>query len=175
MALYVLRSRLDEVLQLHDALMATHCFGIWDLPGLLRFRYNSERIQTIAPPVVEDYVDTACSGSPRLMGLVDGLHRCFAARESGLTRARAIVASDVPYPLVPLPVNWADVRTYVDRDPPPSSLKRRFRYQTLADFPLESYETSTTVTEDNFQYFFYRDVEVLGSKGRRDFGEFKSA
>lgn len=174
MALYVLRSRLEEVLELHDALMVAYCLGIWDLPGLLEFRYNSKDVQRIAPPIVEDYVETAWPNNPRLMGLMDGLHRCAAARNVGLSRARVIVASDVPFPLVPLPADWAEIRTYEDRNPPPSHMKRRFRYQALTDFPFESYQTSTAVTNDNFQYFFYRDLGALGSKGKRDFREFES-
>lgn len=174
MALYVLRSRLEEVLELHDALMVTYCLGIWDLPGLLEFRYNSEEVQRLAPPVVEEYVETAWPGNPRLMGLVDGLHRCIAARDAGLSRVRAVVASDVPYPLMPLPVHWDEVRTYDDYNPPPDHMKRRFRYQALTDFPFGSYQTSIPVTEDNFQYFFYRDWSALGSRGKRDFREFES-
>lgn len=174
MALYVLRGRLEEVLELHDVMMVTYCLGIWDVPGLLEFRYNSEEVQRLAPPVVEEYVETAWPGNPRLMGLVDGLHRCIAARNVGLSRVRAVVASDVPYPLVPLPVHWRDIRTYDDCNPPPSCMKRYFRYQALPDFPFELYPTSIPVTEDNFQYFFYRDWSVLGSRGRRDFREFES-
>lgn len=172
LALYVLRNRLEDVLELHDALMVTYCVGIWDLPGLLEFRYNSEEVQRIAPPIVEKYVETAYPGNPQLMGLVDGLHRCTAARNAGLSGVRAVVTSDVPYPLVPLPVNWAEIRTYEDHNLPPSHMKRRFRYQALTDFPFDSYETLTNVTDDNVQYFFYRDLSVLGSKGKRDFREF---
>ena len=118
MALYILRKRVEEVLELHDALMVAYALGIWDLPGLLRFRYNSDDLQWIAPPLVEDYVETTWLGAPRIQGLVDGLHRCTAAREIGLQQVYAIVAANVPYPLVPLPVHWADVMKYEDRDPP---------------------------------------------------------
>lgn len=128
MALYVLRSRLEEVLELHDALMVTYCLGIWDLPGLLKFRYNSEEVQRLAPPIVEEYIETAWPGKPQLMGLVDGLHRCVAARGAGLSRVSAVVVSDVPYPLVPLPVHWDEIRTYDDYNRPPRYMKRRFRY-----------------------------------------------
>ncbi len=93
MALYILRKRVDEVIELHDALMVAYALGIWDLPGLLRFRYNSDDLQWIAPPLVEDYVETMWPGTPRILGLVDGLHRCTAAREIGLQQVHAIVAA----------------------------------------------------------------------------------
>jgi HD superfamily phosphodiesterase len=174
MALYTMRNRLEEVLELHDALMVTYCLGIWDLPGLLEFRYNSAEIQRIAPPIVEEYTEAGRPGNTPLRGLMDGLHRCSTARAMGLSKVRAIVASDVPYPLMPLPVDWAEIQTYEDRHPPPTSLKRRFRYQSLSDFPFNAYQTSVAVTQDNFQYFFYRDLSPLGSKGKRDFREFES-
>jgi hypothetical protein len=174
MALYVMRNRLEEVLELHDALMVTYCLGIWDLPGLLEFRYNSAEVQIISPPIVEKYVETAHPDNPHLMGLLDGLHRCSVARDTRLSRVRAIVASDVPFPLVPLPVDWEEIRTYENHNPPARHMKRRFRYQALADFPFESCLTSTAVTEDNFQYFFYRDSSLLGSTGKRNFNEFET-
>lgn len=146
MSLYVMRSRLEEVLELHDAMMMTYCFGIWDLSGLLEFRYNSPEVQRIGPPIVEDYVELAHPGNPRLMGLLDGLHRCCAARKAGLSSVRAVVASGVPFPLVPLPVDWKEIRTYESHNPPPRHFKRRYRYQALIDFPFESYQTSTPVT-----------------------------
>lgn len=172
MALYVLRNRLEEVLELHDALMATYCLSIWDIPGLLEFRYNSEEVQRLAPPIIENYVEPLWPHSPQILGLVDGLHRCSTARTVGLSKVRAIVAANVPYPLVPLPADWRDIRVYEDHDPPPNEKKRHYRYTTLAEFPFDRYQTSVPVTEDNFQYFFYRDWRALGSRGKRDFHEF---
>lgn len=174
MALYVLKNRQDEVLELHDALMVNYGLGIWDLSGLLEFRYNSEDVQTIAPLMVEEYVEKDWPGSSQVMGLVDGLHRCMVARSTGLTKVNAVIASDVPFPLVPLPVAWADVHTYDSKVPPEEHMKRRFRYQTLGDFPVSLCRTSVPITESNFRYFFYRDLGVLGSRGKRDFREFES-
>lgn len=164
LALYVLENRLDEVLELHDALMVQYCFGLWDLPGWMEFRYNSPRRQVIAPPLVEEYVeDKAFSRRRSVAALVDGLHRCMAARRRGLGRIRAIVASGVPYPLVPLPVQWPKVKVVRKRD---------YRYNSLDEFPDVSGLSDVKITDDNFRYFFYRDLGRLGSLGERTFREF---
>ncbi len=63
---------------------------------------------------------------------------------------------------------------YETDDPPTRDLKRRYRYRSLVDFPIDTYPVSVPVTEENFQYFFYRDLGALGSKGKRDFHEFES-
>lgn len=172
MALYVLRSRLEEVLELHDALMIAYCVGIWDLPGMLEFRYNSEEVQRLAPPIVEDYVETEWPDKPRILGLIDGLHRCVAARNAGLSAVRTVVARDVPYPLVPLPADWKQVQVYEGHKPPLEEQKRHYRYTSLSEFPFELCQTSNPVTAENYQYFFYRDWNAVGSRGKRDFREF---
>jgi hypothetical protein len=133
MALYVISHRVEECIELFDALMVKYALGLWDLPGLLEFKYNSAETQRIAPPLIERYNETAgFNGHNHLLGLVDGLHRCTAARNCGNERIRAIVASNVPYPLVPLPVGGESVRQY--DSPPPTALKRKYRFPTLKDF-----------------------------------------
>lgn len=164
LALYVLENRLDEVLELHDALMVQYCFGLWDLPGWMEFRYNAPERQMIAPPLVEEYVEKEAFSSPRpVAGLVDGLHRCMAVRRGGLGRIRAIVASGVPYPLVPLPAEWRKVKVV---------RKRNYRYNSLEEFPDVSELSKVEINEENFRYFFYRDLSRLGSRGERTFREF---
>lgn len=168
LALYVLENRLEEVLELHDALMVQYCFGLWDLPGWMEFRYNSPRHQVIAPPLVEEYVeDKAFSRRRSVAGLVDGLHRCMVVRLSGPGRIRAIVASAVPYPLVPLPARWRKVKLVRKRDYRYNSLE-----EFLEDFPDVSALSQVKIDEENFRYFFYRDLSRLGSVGERTFREF---
>ena len=168
LALYVLGRRIDEVLELHDALMTQCCLGLWDMPGSVEFRYKSDKIQVIAPPVVEEYVeDKGQFRGERIRGLVDGLHRCFAARDHGVRRARALLVSGMQHPLVPVAVAWEDVRIVY---------KRRYRYdsrQHFLDQCADTYNISDSqATEDNYQYFFYRDLSALGSRGERTFREF---
>lgn len=173
MALYVIRHRVTECLELFDAFMIKYALGLWDLPGLLEFKYNSAATQRIAPPLIESYFETAGSnGQNHILGLVDGLHRCTAARNTGNDRIRAMVVSNVSYPLVPLPVEWESVRQY--DSPPPTALKRRYRYPTLSDFPEFNYIKAKPTTDEDARYFFYRDLSNLGSKGKRHFDEFES-
>jgi len=164
LALYVLENRLDEVLELHDALMVQYCCGLWDLPGWMQFRYNAPERQAIAPPLVEEYTEAKAFAHPRrVAGLVDGLHRCKAARRTGVRQIRVLVASDVPYPLVPLPATWPDVQVV---------RKRNYRYNSLEEFPDISELSKVEINEENFRYFFYRDLGKLGSLGERTFREF---
>jgi len=168
LALYVIRRRLGEVLELHDALMTQHCLGLWDMPGCVELRYKSDAIQVIAPPVVEEYVeDKGQFRGERIRGLVDGLHRCFSARESGVRRARALLVSGIQHPLVPVAVDWGDVSIFD---------KRRYRYESRQQFLDEcadAYSISDSqAAEDDYQYFFYRDLRALGSRGERTFRGF---
>jgi hypothetical protein len=172
MALYVINHRVDECIELFDALMVKYALGLWDLPGLLEFKYNSAETQRIAPPLVESYFEsTGSNGHKHILGLVDGLHRCTAARNCGNDWIRAIVASNVPYPLVPMPVEWESVRQY--DSPPPTALKRRYRFPTLKNFPEFNYIKTKPTTDEDARYFFYRDLSNLGSKGKRHFDEFE--
>lgn len=165
MALYVLNNRLDEVQALHDALMVQYCFGLWDLPGWIEFQYNSSDTQIIAPPIVEEYTEDMAFDTPtRIAGLVDGLHRCMAARRMGVERLWVLVASGVRYPLVPLPATWPEVQVL---------RKRRYRYRSLEEFPDVSEYSDVEVNERNFQYFFFRDLRELGSRGERTAHEFE--
>lgn len=169
LSLYVLEGRLDKTLELHDAFMVTYSLNLWALPGLIEFTYNSPEVQKLAPPLVERYVETSYPVHTVVYGLVDGLHRCHVARSLGLPRMRVLVASDVPHPLVALPATWSEVR--VCQEPPHP--KRRYRFQSLDDFARAWFQTSVEVDENNFQYFLFRDLRALGSRGRRSFDEFE--
>ena len=87
----------------------------------------------------------------------------MVARRSGADHIQAVVASGVRYPLLPLPATWDEVHVLC---------KRRFRFDSLEDFPDVSSLSSVEVGEDNYRYFFYRDMQTLGSRGKRDFHEY---
>jgi len=166
MALYVLRNRLEEILELHDAMLVSLGMSLFDLPGLLDFRYNSSEVQTIAPPLVEEYFEERYSDTPsKIRGLVDGLHRVYTAKRLGMRRIRVILISEVRYPLVPVPVEWEDITIY--NFPPPTELKRVFRFGKYEDFPVEQFPQIQNVDRTNFQYYFFRDLKLLGSLGKR--------
>lgn len=166
MALYVMKSRLDENRELYDAMMAKYSLGLWDLPGLLQFKYCSDGIQSIAPPVVESYVETAYPGEPtRVLGILDGLHRCTLARDSGMQSVKVVCVSDVPYPPLPISVDWDAIRQY-DKTPP-TDKRRVFRYPTLRHFPRFSYAVQRPRTDEEARYYFYRELDSIGSTGQR--------
>ena len=110
MALYTMKRRLEENLELYDALMITYALNLWDLPGLLKFRYNSPEEQVISPPLIEVYRER--EKTEYIFGLVDGLHRCIVAHDLGYKRIRTIVVSNVQYPLVPLPTGWNEIKVF---------------------------------------------------------------
>jgi hypothetical protein len=78
---------------------------------------------------------------------------------------------EVKIPLVTLPVTWDEVRRYSVAHPPAPDQKRRYRYTRRADFPDTLAGLNAQVTENNYQYFFYRDLATLGSAGVRHFSE----
>jgi len=164
LALYVVESRLREVLELHDVLMSEYCVGLWDLPGLLEYSYNSPQEQLLAPPVVERYTETALPGHPLVNGLMDGLHRCWQASRLGLTGVRGIVVTGVPYPPLPLPTSWDDVQCV--EAPPEKGKRRKLRYRRIQDYAAD-FKTETEITRDNVAYFLYRDLSPIGSRGPR--------
>ncbi len=172
MALYVMKKRLDETIELYDAMMVTYGLSLFDLAGLLTFCYNDLDRQTIGPPLLERYHESHPRAIQKgnVIGLVDGLHRCYSARRLGFKQVRAVGISSVSYPLVPLPARWDLVQVY-DQPPPPDQ-KRYYRYQKPEDLLLLNCPFTAPVTQNNYQYFFFRDLNYLGSKGERDFHEY---
>lgn len=165
-ATYMLNERLAATLELFDAFMSRFCFGLFDLAGLMKFRYNSSDIQVIAPPVVETHNGAVSGDSGNVNMLVDGLHRFVTAKRVGLDQVRVLQTGEVPYPLIALPVAWDSVVEY--HEPPPPDLKRIYRFRRLADVPEDVARlTNWAINEGNCMYFFYRDLESLGSKGHR--------
>lgn len=169
MALYLNRQNLTGVRELQDALMLRYCLSLWDLPGLVCVRHSQRGELFIGPPVVERYTETAREGHPLVNGILDGLHRCSVALEVGLDAVRVALVSGVPYPPLPLPVDWNEIK--VVETTPATERKRRLRYATANDYPdQEIFKTSVDITETNFSYFLYRDLTPLGSRGPREEG-----
>ncbi|HLI71596.1 MAG TPA: HD domain-containing protein [Ktedonobacteraceae bacterium] len=161
---YVLESRLEEHRKLQARLQHDYVLSLFDLTGMLRYKQN-DRSFLISPPIIETYYES--EENAMITAIVDGLHRLWLARELGLSEVWVIEISDIPqqFPLVPLPLQWKDVRV-VTSVPSPEH-KRRFRFPSFEDFPDISNLTSVPVTAENYQYFFYRDLKELGSTGIR--------
>lgn len=165
LAYYALTSQLEIGKQLYQRFLTHYAVDPLDLSGTVRL-INRER--PIAPPIVEVYTeDRGPYRGKQIWALVDGLHRCLNAKQSGLSRIRAIVISNVPkhLPLVPLPLLWKDVEI-IDQVPD-NAKKRDFRFPGLESFPDISGFSSVQVTAQSCPYFFYRDLSPLGSSGIR--------
>ena len=164
----VLDDQVQLIAKLSDALMHWYYLSLWDIPGLLYFRFAGEELGCVAPPLVERYTETARPNHPLLNGLVDGMHRVTAARAKGFESIRMIVISGTPYPLVPLPVKWEDVHTYpAGQRPGNLTQKRDFRFGKREDLPFGAFHTENKRPEEP-EYFFYRRLDDLGSPGMRE-------
>ena len=168
LALYLCRDSLRKVHTLQDALMLRYCLSLWDLPGLVELRFgDSTAKRLLGPPVVERYTETALEGHPITNGILDGLHRCCIAMGAGLESIRVVLASGVPYPPLPKPVEWKEIA--VLDETPPGRKKRRLRYASVEEFPSQgAFRSVNPVTEMSLAYFLYRDLSILGSHGPRE-------
>jgi len=122
----------------------------------LSFRIKGEKGEwKMAPPIVE--VSKIDKGKPVL---IDGEHRFVLAKELN-RKVRVIWISNLSskYPRVAKPVTWEEVKEY--RVVPGFSQKRDYRFPKLNKFPDISSFSEVKVTEDNFRYFFYRDLSPI--------------
>jgi len=163
LAYYVLRRQLTFANTLRASLIAADNVDPWSLWSLVEFELAGET-RRVSPPVVEVmYESNNGGGLSRHLGIVDGLHRCYAAREAGLSTMVVVVVHNPRYPLACLPLTWADVRV-VDEVP---DGKRRYRYATAEALRAAHPDLAAKVTPENHQYFLYRDLSHLGSSGIR--------
>lgn len=137
-ALYVLTDHLEKLIELDSEVLSTHGIGIFGLDGIYD---HSGGI--IAPPVVE-----MSDGVPTI---VDGIHRFYLAFLQNRP-VKTIFVQNVQLPLISYPVGWGDVKVYESKPEHPQLL-RRLRHG-IPDDP-----TKLRV--------YYRDLSLLGSKGRR--------
>ncbi|MFO7322125.1 MAG: HD domain-containing protein [Chloroflexota bacterium] len=163
-ATYALERQIAGHRALQRGLQREYALSLFDLTGALDYVCDGRQYR-ISPPLVETYFEP--SEGQRISVIVDGLHRVMLARELGIEEIWVIEISDIPeqFPLVPLPLTWDDVRLV--SDVPPTLQKRRFRFPTLESFPDISGFSQVQVNEENFLYFFYRDLSLLGSDGIR--------
>lgn len=167
-ARYVLQQNLEVQEKLHRMFMEEHKIDTLDLNGKkggVFFEVEGEEGEWLmSPPVVE--ISAADDNKPVL---VDGEHRFMLAREYG-QKVRVIWIEGVPehVPVVALPIAWNEVEIF--DEVPPLTQKRDFRYESLADFPDISGFSDVPLNEENFHYFFYRDLSGVCSSGIRPSG-----
>jgi len=163
LALYVLRDKLQFAVDLRQSLLA-HGVDPWGLPSIVEFDQDGGH-HRIAPPVIEVSPETDC-GCPRpLLAIVDGLHRCFAARARGLETITVVLIAGAAYPLICRPVAWSEVAVL---DTVPEMVRKRvFRFREAGEIARKFPEFAAKVTEENSHYFFFRNLQRLGSSGAR--------
>lgn len=165
---YILKSQLDVHRDLRKLFLTRYAFDLLDLSGVIEFfvlEGKERREYLISPPLIE--VSDIDNG--RLL-LVDGIHRFWLTRELGIKKLRVILISGIPrhLPVMALPLEWKEVRQY--KIVPPHAKKRAVRYSSLEFFPDISWFFPGSVTEENYRYFFFRDLSPLGSRGIREPG-----
>lgn len=154
---YVLREQVEEVRQLQASLVVAD-LDVFDLQcGVC---WPSEGGRPLAVPVVEEW-----EGQGLL--LVDGIHRVWAAREESREVVTCAVCRGCRVPLVPSPVSWSDVVPFAPGQFPERGAKRVYRFTTPDDVRRVVPGSAHLVTDDNFQYFLFRDLEAVGSSGIR--------
>jgi hypothetical protein len=164
-SLYALKDNLATQHQIHQLFQDKYQLNTLDLPPESRhvlFNVEGESGNwLIAPPIVEE--SSVDGGIPVL---IDGEHRFLLAHE--LQQPIGVIwISQVPtqFPTVAYPVEWSEVKIY---DQVPSLVeKRKYRYPQLSDFPDISSFSQQPVAEDNYLYFFYRNLNPLCNTGVR--------
>lgn len=166
-ARYILEDHLEVQRFLHSVFMAEHGIDTLDLEDdqtRVLFHLDGEPEEwALIPPIVEE---SSVDGKPLL---VDGEHRFFLARELGVP-IKVIWVSHVPeiYPVVATPIEWNEVE--LQAEVPDISLKRKYRYPKLSDFPDISSFSNIKITQDNYLYFFFRDLTPVCTSGVRRVG-----
>jgi hypothetical protein len=163
-AFYVLADQLDQHHNFGERLRSDLGRELFELDELLAYEQDGQNWR-IAPVIIETAYDPSLGQS--VSAIVDGLHRVWLAREQGRTMITVVEITEIPaqFPLVPLPLQWSDL-SVVERVPA-NEQKRRFRFPTLSSFPDISAFSDAPVTDENYLYFFYRDLSLLGSGGVR--------
>lgn len=158
LAKYVLQEQLEFVARLHNQ-VSSRGEDIFDLEyGILWPDGQNER--AITCPIVEHWEHEG-------LLLVDGLHRVWVARDLGRTELVCAVIRHVKVPLVPLPVTWGEVRVFPVGQSPAEQDKRAYRFPDAASLRATVPIISPKVTERNFRYFLFRNLDELGSSGIR--------
>jgi len=164
---YVLSNHLETQRYLHWAFEQEHSIDTFhqeDDALRLVFKLEGEADEwALVPPIVEE---SPVDGKPLL---VDGEHRFFLAREMGLP-IRVIWISQVPqqYPVVATPVEWSEVKEF--SEVPSLAEKREYRFPSLAAFPDITSFSNQKIDQNNFLYFFFRDLSPVCTSGVRRVG-----
>ncbi len=155
---YVLTEQLEFVSTLQQSLQNAG-LDIYELRSGIMWPDGRDG-RALAAPIVEFW-----PGEGLL--LVDGIHRIWSAREQGRTEVICAVVRKVTVPLVPFPVLWEDVKVFPLGQQPTEEEKRAYRFPDTASLRAAVPGIANKVTDDNFRYFLFRNLDELGSSGIR--------
>lgn len=116
--------------------------------------------RAVAPPIAELWEDEG-------LLLVDGLHRVWLAKTSGVRTITCAVVRGASVPLVPLPTTWNNVKLFPPGERPTLHEKRDYRFPDSSSLRRATPAIAAQVTDENFRYFLFRDLKGLGSSGVR--------
>ena len=133
--------------------------NIFALNGQLLLKGEGDKFR-LSPPVVEYWPNEG-------LLLVDGLHRVWLALKQRVTEIVCFTIQDVEYPLVPLPAEWEEIVVIPKGKIPKESEKRNFRFESPEQLRPHLPSPHAPVTKENYRYYFFRNLEMLGSAGIR--------
>lgn len=164
---YALGGHVDIQRQLHQLFkkQGIDTLNLGNKKSDIKYLVENERYEWLmSPPIVEE--------SPLDKGkaiLIDGEHRFLLARQLK-QKVRVAWISKVPkvYPPVAVPISWEEVAMH--ETVPTLKYKREYRYKKLEDFPDISSFSKVSINNNNFRYFFYRDLSPVCTTGIRPVG-----
>lgn len=141
-ALYVLKEELERTLVIREILLQS---GIDILAPtneiatitirVTEISTSQSDVYTINPMLAE--TSPYDPGNPTV--LFDGLHRAALAKLLGIETVKVLLVRDPNSPLQPLPVEWSEINVW--KTVPPSSMKKRFRFQSMAEVVLHQVDS----------------------------------
>jgi hypothetical protein len=170
-ARYVLKNNVERSASLHLALLSAFALSPFDLAGLVMLEIEGNPI-SLAPPLVEVLHDDPWHDSLPELGILDGLHRIYAARRLGTEHVRCLIIDGVTIPLPVLPVSWTDVLEYTTT--PADHLKRDYRFTTAEEIAGLGLPIPPLPHPSGVSTILYRRLDDFGSAGIRQSGRDES-
>jgi len=157
LAKYVIREKLKSISLMREKIQSEYSVDILNIQARHTYTREDGKKFTIIPPVLENI-----GNEETVLGIVDGLHRCFLALESGKDKVSCVVI-DKPKKRLPFePCEWENID--VVSDPPDYEDRRKYNQDVLEKIS----NRNTNIELDRLEYYsklVYRDLP--GSKGVR--------
>jgi hypothetical protein len=160
---YYIEERISTIASINEQLKINK-MDLLHLNSLIEYECNNITYK-MCPPIVEFSKNEMGKIVP---SLVDGLHRCIYAMNNNNKTINCYVISNVPscYPLMAWPIEWSEVNK-VDTIPLDHN-KRNLKFPDKDHFPdISAISEKRPISPVDCRYYFYRNLNNLGSSGRR--------